>query len=128
MNFKKTILKIFILTISVIIIGTFHSSVQASMWTTAQNWLTIGKDNSDFEVSGDAEEEISGLAGLLFGVGIGVGLIAMAGLGISYMLASSAESKSSIKEKAIVVAVGIFVLVCSFTIWKVLIETLSSGT
>ena len=121
---KKTIYKICMLTILIII--TINSYVQASMWTDAQQWLSIGQNSSTLNTN--ATTEVSNLAGVLFGIGIGVALIVVAALGISYLFASSAESKSNIKEKTIVVVIGIAILFGSLGIWRAVVGILSSGT
>lgn len=121
---KKTIYKICMLTILIII--TINSYVQASMWTDAQQWLSIGQNSSTLNTN--ATTEVSNLAGVLFGIGIGVALIVVAALGISYLFASSAESKSDIKEKTIVVVIGIAILFGSLGIWRAVVGILSSGT
>lgn len=103
--------------------------VKASLWSDAQNWLSIGENGETLSPNlANANAEASNLAGLLFGVGLGIAFIVLAALGISYFLASSADSKSEIKQKTIVVIVGIVLLVGSLLIWRTIVGTLSSVT
>lgn len=110
-------------------ISLTSSYVNASLWTDAQGWLEKGEESSTLaENMNNAMDRFSDLAGLLFGIGFGIGLIALVALGISYLLASSSETKSEIKQKTIVVAVGLGVLLGSLSIWRIVVGVLSSGT
>lgn len=103
--------------------------VKASLWSDAQNWLSIGENGDALSSNlANANTEASNLAGILFGIGLGIAFIVLAALGISYFLASSADSKSEIKQKTIVVIVGIVLLVGSLLIWRTIVGTLSSIT
>ena len=122
---KRRIYRILIM----IIIGLSTSYVKASMWTDAKQWLEKGEEYSTLaEDTENAMNIFSELAGSLFGIGFGIGLIALAGLGVSYLLASSAETKSEIKQKTIVVAIGLGVLLGSLAIWRIVVGVLSAGT
>ena len=124
---KRRIYRILIMII--IIIGLTTSYVKASLWTDAQGWLEKGEESSTLaENMNNAMDRFSDLAGLLFGIGFGIGLIALVALGISYLLASSSETKSEIKQKTIVVAIGLGVLLGSLSIWRIVVGILSSGT
>ena len=124
---KRRIYRILIMIM--IIIGLSTSYVKASMWTDAKQWLEKGEEYSTLaEDTENAMNIFSELAGTLFGIGFGIGLIALAGLGVSYLLASSAETKSEIKQKTIVVAIGLGVLLGSLAIWRIVVGILSAGT
>lgn len=124
---KRRIYRIIIMII--IMISLTSSYVNASLWTDAQGWLEKGEESSTLaENMNNAMDRFSDLAGLLFGIGFGIGLIALVALGISYLLASSSETKSEIKQKTIVVAVGLGVLLGSLSIWRIVVGVLSSGT
>lgn len=125
---KKIIIRIFILM--VIIFNLISTTVvQASLWSDAKDWLSLGENGGTLAPDlTNANTEASNLAGLLFGIGLGIAFIVLAALGVSYLLASSADSKSEIKQKTIVVIVGIVILVGSLFIWRTIVGTLSSGT
>lgn len=124
---KRRIYRILIMII--IIIGLTTSYVKASLWTDAQDWLEKGEEYSTLaDNTNNAMNRFSELSGLLFGIGFGIGLIALVALGISYLLASSSETKSEIKQKTIVVAIGLGVLLGSLSIWRIVVGVLSSGT
>lgn len=126
---KRRIYRIIIMIIIMIMISLTSSYVNASLWTDAQGWLEKGEESSTLaENMNNAMDRFSDLAGLLFGIGFGIGLIALVALGISYLLASSSETKSEIKQKTIVVAVGLGVLLGSLSIWRIVVGVLSSGT
>ena len=126
---KRRIYRIIIMIIIMIMISLTSSYVNASLWTDAQGWLEKGEESSALaENMNNAMDRFSDLAGLLFGIGFGIGLIALVALGISYLLASSSETKSEIKQKTIVVAVGLGVLLGSLSIWRIVVGVLSSGT
>ena len=128
---KKVVIKIMILMIVIFNFISFIPihEVQASLWSDAQSWLSLGAGEnpvaSGFE---SAKTEVSQLAGTLFGIGLGLAFIALAALGISYFFASTSDAKSEIKQKTIIVLIGIFVVLGSLTIWRIIVGTLSSGT
>lgn len=124
---KRRIYKILIMII--IMMGLTTSCVKASLWTDAKGWLEKGEEYSTLSPNTtDAMDSFSDLAGLLFGIGFGVGLVALLALGISYFLASSSETKSEIKQKTIVVVIGLGLLLGSLSIWRIVVGILSSGT
>ena len=124
---KRKICKI--LMIIIIVISLTTSNVKASLWYDAKKWIEKGEEHSTLaQNTNNAMNHLSELSGLLFGIGFGIGLIALAALGISYLLASSSETKSEIKQKTIVVVIGLGILLGSLSIWKVVVGILSSGT
>ena len=130
---KKIVIRIFIVLIilcNLINTTTVQASDALSIWQDSQEWLDIGADEEGPLSSNlqNAEQDMSNLAGLFFGIGLGVAVIVLVALGISYFLASTSDAKAEIKQKTIVVIVGLVLLLGSLTIWRVLVGTLSSGT
>lgn len=125
---KSKIQKIAILTIMIYIFMIPH--VNAGIVGTGEDWLNIGKNGTVYtNMNSKLLDSVSDLSGLLFAIGVAVAVIVVAILGIKFMTAgASSDSKANVKQNAIIVAVGIFVLFGSLFIWKIIVGVLSAAT
>lgn len=124
---KRKILVVFIILILLLNVGTNCSIANTGVWDTGKQWLSSG-DGSKVVQPEKYQSNISELAGLLYGIGIAMGVIAVAVLGISFFTASSSDDKANIKKKATIVAIGLFILFASVTIWQIVVNILSSNS
>ena len=117
---------ILVLLIAILLV-TFAPYVQAGILSDAQTWINKGQ-GAHSEITPKAKEEVNKISGLLFGIGSLIAIIATIMLGIKYLLVSSSDSKAEVKKKALIVLVGVILLFGSVTIWRVLVDILSSAT
>ena len=124
---KKKLQKIVLITlISLTILSPY---VNAGIFDTAQSWLSTGSGGKvSSTIQTTANNKVGELAGILFSIGVLVAIIATVVLGIKFMTASTSDQKAEIKKKAIIVAIGVFVLFASLLIWQVVVGALSSAT
>lgn len=125
---KSRIQKITILTI--VIYSFITPYVNAGIVDTGKKWLEAGQQGTVYSsMSPSLINNVSNLSGLLFALGVAVAVIVVAILGIKFMAAgASSDSKANVKQNAIIVAVGIFVLFGALAIWKIVVGVLSAAT
>ena len=118
-----------ILLLSIILLNLFTPYVHAGIgdiWGDAQNFLSLG--NANKHDSSSSNPAIQALSTIVYSLGVIIAISATIILGIQYMIASSSESKSNVKKKAITVVIGVLLLFASGTIWQLVVGTLSSST
>ena len=124
---KRKIQTVFLST--TIIIIALSPCVHAGIFDTAASWLSVGSQGKVTSgIESTANSTVGDLAGILFAIGVLIAIVATVILGIKFMTASASEQKAEVKKKAIIVAVGVFVLFASLLIWQVVIGALSSAT
>lgn len=118
-----------VLLIIIVLLVTFAPYVHAGILSDASSFLDKGSNGSTkSKISSTAKGLISNLTGILFALCVLIAIIATSVLGISFITASSSENRAEVKKKAMVVAIGVFVLFASTFIWKVVVDALSSAT
>lgn len=125
---KKTILKIFLIFISMILIGnvnnTYASSLLGETMTGANNFLSSSKGNVSIDES-KLKKTSSDIYNVLLMISFVVAAIVGISLGIKYMM-SGVEEKADIKQSLIIFFIGCLVVYGAFGIWKVLVTFLNT--
>ena len=130
MKINKIIIKVLILSTIFFIFLNIQNTVKAGEFIeNAEGFLRLPQDNqSDEVISEDGLVEISNsLLSILFPVGIVVSVVVTAILGAQFMWGST-ENKAEVKQALVPWGISIFVLFSAYTIWKVVVDILSSAT
>ncbi len=125
---KKTILKIFLIFISMILIGnvtnTYASSLLGEAMSGANNFISSSKGNVSIDDS-KLKKTSSDIYNVLLMISFVVVAIVGISLGIKYMM-SGVEEKADIKQSLIIFFIGCLVVYGAFGIWKVLVTFLNT--
>ena len=130
MKINKIIIKVLILSIIFFIFLNIQNTVKAGEFIeNAEGFLRLPQDNqSDEVISEDGLKQISNsLLSILIPVGIVVSVVVTAILGAQFMWGST-ENKAEVKQALVPWGISIFVLFSAYTIWKVVVDILSSAT
>lgn len=125
---KKTILKIFLIFISMILIGnvtnTYASSLLGEAMSGANNFISSSKEDIGIDDS-KLKATSSDIYNVLLMISFVVVAIVGISLGIKYMM-SGVEEKADIKQSLIIFFIGCLVVYGAFGIWKVLVTFLNT--
>ncbi len=123
---KSVFIKLFICTISIIIISTnfclpVSHALGKNIFSSGRTFLTKGNNISDTINSTELEETSADIYNVLLAIGIMVAVIVAMILGIQFMVAS-ADEKAKVKEALLPFIVGCIVVFGAFTIWKIAVN------
>ena len=130
MKINKVIIKVLIISTIFFIFLNIQNTVKAGEFIeNAEGFLRLPQDNqSDEVISEDGLKQISNsLLSILIPVGIVVSVVVTAILGAQFMWGST-ENKAEVKQALVPWGISIFVLFSAYTIWKVVVDILSSAT
>lgn len=128
MKLGKNIARIILITIVFFILCTMQNVVNAGEFIeNAKGFVSLGAKEDEVISQGGLEEISNTLLGILVPVGVVVAVIVTAILGAQFMWGST-ENKAEVKQALVPWGISIFVLFSAYTIWKVVVDILSSAT
>ena len=127
MKINKVIIKVLIISTIFFIFLNMQNTVNAGEFIgNARDFIGLAGD--DEVISEDGLKQISNsLLSILIPVGIVVSVLVTARLGAQFMWGST-ENKAEVKQALVPWGISIFVLFSAYTIWKVVVDILSSAT